>query len=464
MTRRAAAGSKAVRVERLHSDLALAGVASFTGFAAGSALGVPWELATPPSDDTPLEMSGRDSEFLAAEWGADVQLAICVAEVAVAGSLETPVALDVLAQRILAWYQSSPVQVPLEVQNVCQWTLDPRLAPSHLVADLVRAGCGRVGSSDPVDTSLHEATLAGLHAGGAGNAAFDSRVSSAAASEKKPASAGAAMRAVARTRNETRRLSARVPGNELLALMVPVALANVGDPVACSRVALAVTSLLSADPRVAAMDIAYAQMLRATLEASAKGTNWRAAIDWAHAVDTTVEHAEYALGGWSPIDGEASIFGEDGLLPDDEAALRSIRDAEDGADAGFSATGAGLDAASAIDRVLAAIDATRWELDRNPELNPVRVAVESAVRAGGDTDTVAALTGALIAGALGPTAVPLEWAEHVWGWPGLRHDGLRDLATGCIYAGIAQERLLDAGEPREDEPREDEPKEREPQE
>ena len=59
------------------------------------------------------------------------------------------------------------------------------------------------------------------------------------------------------------------------------------------------------------------------------------------------------------------------------------------------------------------------------------------MRAGGDTDTVACLAGALLGAAAGVGAVPADLASQVWGWPGLRQDGLRDLATAAVYAGFA---------------------------
>lgn len=420
-------GAGLVRVERTHSDFAVSGVAAFTAFACGSVLGVPWELQTPPSDDDPLEMSGREPDFAPAEWGADMHLAVCVAEVGVVGPLDVAASLDVLATRIIAWYESNPAQVPLEVQSVVQWTLDPSLAPAHLRAELIAAGCG---------AKFVRGKVAGEESAGGPTTGRK------ATGGKSP---GTAMRAVARARHQNRRFSARVPGNELLPLMVPVALANVADSESCSRAALAVTSLLSASPQVALLDLAYAELLRHTLEAAAKGVNWRDSIDWDRAVDTSVQMAGDALAGWTVVDGEPPIFGEEGPLPEDEKVLRSIRDPRESgesSDAGFSAgTGAGLDAVSALDRVLAAVDATRWELQRNPSLNPVRVGVESAVRSGGDTDTVAALVGALLGAACGPTAVPSDWVESIWGWPGLRQDGLRDLATGCVYAGLAPKQL-----------------------
>lgn len=59
-------------------------------------------------------------------------------------------------------------------------------------------------------------------------------------------------------------------------------------------------------------------------------------------------------------------------------------------------------------------------------------AVESAVRAGYDTDTVACITGALMGAALGPKAVPTEWRRALFGWPGYGTRELIALAQRAI--------------------------------
>ena len=49
-----------------------------------------------------------------------------------------------------------------------------------------------------------------------------------------------------------------------------------------------------------------------------------------------------------------------------------------------------------------------------------RLALEAAVRGGRDTDTVAAIAGALVGGLHGASAVPAQWRRTLHGWPGLR--------------------------------------------
>jgi len=53
----------------------------------------------------------------------------------------------------------------------------------------------------------------------------------------------------------------------------------------------------------------------------------------------------------------------------------------------------------------------------------------AAVRAGDDTDTVAAIAGALLGARHGVRAVPGEWRSVVHGWPGLTADDLVELAV-----------------------------------
>jgi len=49
-----------------------------------------------------------------------------------------------------------------------------------------------------------------------------------------------------------------------------------------------------------------------------------------------------------------------------------------------------------------------------------RLALETAVRGGRDTDTVAAIAGSLVGGVYGASAVPAQWRRQLHGWPGLR--------------------------------------------
>lgn len=352
--------------------------------AVGSALGVPWELIAPPTDAQRLDLRGRCGQFDEGEWGADVQLAVLGLEVAAQSPLGSQAALDQLAVRLMAWYRSHPAQVAPGLQSVLQWADQPSLAPAHLRERIERA------QGEPVGV--------------------------------------ARLVAAASARWESLRPRARVAGNEVFALMVPVALSAALDSRDCTRVSLEVVRMVTPDPRTALLAASYAQLLRGALAGFAPGKPWQECLDWHAAV-------ENVLDGIGSLGSECPIFGVEGVADEDEAFLLSMRRGDDAGAA--SGLGAGLDAVSVMDRVLAAVRVAEWEQRGNAQLNPVWVGVSSAVRAGGDTDTVACLAGALLGAAAGVGAVPADLASQVWGWPGLRQDGLRDLATAAVYAGFA---------------------------
>ncbi len=66
----------------------------------------------------------------------------------------------------------------------------------------------------------------------------------------------------------------------------------------------------------------------------------------------------------------------------------------------------------------------------------LEVALHRAVGIGDDTDTVAAIAGALLGGRWGAAAIPAEWRAMLHGWPGLDADGLASLAR--TVAGVAE--------------------------
>ncbi|MEV7465235.1 ADP-ribosylglycohydrolase family protein [Streptomyces kronopolitis] len=64
-----------------------------------------------------------------------------------------------------------------------------------------------------------------------------------------------------------------------------------------------------------------------------------------------------------------------------------------------------------------------------------QLAAEAAVRAGNDTDTVAAIAGALLGARWGVSAIPLAWQQAVNGWPNLTGPDLVRLAVLTARAG-----------------------------
>ncbi|MEZ0384024.1 ADP-ribosylglycohydrolase family protein [Mycobacterium sp. pW045] len=65
----------------------------------------------------------------------------------------------------------------------------------------------------------------------------------------------------------------------------------------------------------------------------------------------------------------------------------------------------------------------------------LRLALEAAVRGGGDTDTVAAIAGGVLGALHGASAVPSHWRLQLSGWPGLRTRDLIQLADRILAKG-----------------------------
>jgi protein-tyrosine phosphatase len=62
----------------------------------------------------------------------------------------------------------------------------------------------------------------------------------------------------------------------------------------------------------------------------------------------------------------------------------------------------------------------------------LRLALDTAVRGGGDTDTVAAIAGGLLGAAYGASAVPAQWRRLLHGWPGLATRDLVALSSRIV--------------------------------
>jgi ADP-ribosyl-[dinitrogen reductase] hydrolase len=65
--------------------------------------------------------------------------------------------------------------------------------------------------------------------------------------------------------------------------------------------------------------------------------------------------------------------------------------------------------------------------------------VDRAVRAGYDTDTVAAIAGSLIGAATGASAIPSSWRRPLHGWPGMTSRDLTELAVLAARGGTPDE-------------------------
>jgi ADP-ribosylglycohydrolase/predicted protein tyrosine phosphatase len=131
-------------------------------------------------------------------------------------------------------------------------------------------------------------------------------------------------------------------------------------------------------------------------------------------------------------------------LPEDRASVWAARldEAEAGQPSHFDKNGWVV---QALQGAWSAINTTIAPVERDSESpsqgssteGPAhfRRALEAAVRGGRDTDTVAAIAGALVGGVYGASAVPAQWRRLLHGWPGLHARDLVSLAVMTARGG-----------------------------
>lgn len=205
---------------------------------------------------------------------------------------------------------------------------------------------------------------------------------------RRPANA-AAMQARARA------LTGHKAGNGSLMRTAPVALAYLGDPAACLDAAGRIGALTHDDP-----------------------TAVQACQLWTHAIRHAVLHGTF--------DG---VRGYLKIAPAEVAEFwRPLLDqAERGTPADFPNNGWVVHALqTAWWAITSTDDADAWHLQR---------ALEAAVRAGGDTDTTAAIAGGLLGARWGASAVPARWRRILHGWPGYTAKDLVRLALKAAWGG-----------------------------
>ncbi|WP_307853587.1 ADP-ribosylglycohydrolase family protein [Nocardioides palaemonis] len=176
-------------------------------------------------------------------------------------------------------------------------------------------------------------------------------------------------------------------GNGSLMRTAPVALAFLDDPTALAERARAISDLTHADPLAGDACALWCEAIRIAVG------------------EGTVPDLGDLVGG----------------LPAERRADWSgwVAEAERHEPARFSPNGF----------VVTALQAA-WSAVRHPgpDDSPTVGSLVAAVHAGNDTDTVAAIAGALLGAAHGASSLPDEWLAAAHGWPGLRADDLRGLA------------------------------------
>jgi len=208
----------------------------------------------------------------------------------------------------------------------------------------------------------------------------------------------AAMQATAR------KVHGRKGGNGSLMRTAVVGIAYLDDAAACREAALQVSALTHDDLRAG-----------------------QACQLWSHAIRHAALHGTF--------DGLRAFLGVTALdIPRDDADLDLaafwgplLDQAETGSPQDFPNNG----------WVVHALQTAWWAIthaDRG-DAGHLQRALEVAVRAGGDTDTTAAIAGGLLGARWGASAVPARWRRLLHGWPGLRAKDLIFLAALTAAGG-----------------------------
>lgn len=203
----------------------------------------------------------------------------------------------------------------------------------------------------------------------------------------------AAVATAARQRFES---GLRSAGNGSLMRTAPVAMAYLEDPAACAEAARAISDLTHADPDAG-----------------------DACVLWSLAIRHAILNAEFNV--WSGLD----------LLPagrrDEWAQRLTVAETSRPVDFGKNTW-----VVEALQAAWSAISNTAIPDDEPASgrfaAQHFQLALESAVRGGRDTDTVAAIAGGLLGARWGVSAVPLPWQRILHGWPGMRYGDLLRLS------------------------------------
>lgn len=182
-------------------------------------------------------------------------------------------------------------------------------------------------------------------------------------------------------------------GNGSLMRTAPVALAHLDDPDALAEAARKVSALTHHDQRAQ-----------------------EACVLWSLAIRHAILHGELEVrGGLAALDAEGAAYW-----------TARLDDAEGADPAAFRPNGwvvAALQAAwSAIVHTSASAGAGSHLVD----------GLKVAISIGDDTDTVAAIAGALLGARYGASAVPGQWREILHGYPGVTGERLVDLARSAV--------------------------------
>lgn len=192
--------------------------------------------------------------------------------------------------------------------------------------------------------------------------------------------------------------------NASLARTAPVALANLHDEAAVAEAARRISTLTHADPEAADACVLWCLAIR-------------------NAVLTGRLDVRIGLGH---IDSERAVLWEE-----------RIAEAQRSRPSDFAEVNAGP--AGALQGAWSAIAATPVPADDPANgvfaADHLRLALEEAVRGGGDGAAVATIAGGLLGAAHGVSALPWRWRTALRGWPGLDIRGLANLGYKILHDG-----------------------------
>lgn len=200
------------------------------------------------------------------------------------------------------------------------------------------------------------------------------------------------------------RRTGRTAGNGSLMRTAPVALAYLDDESALVEAAQALSALTHADPEAGeACALWCLAIRRAVLDGTFDGLH------------QGLEHL--------PAD-RRSVWAE------------RLRDAEAKPPSAFSHNGWVVEALQGAWSAISRTAVPPLDGKRSFPADHLRLALEAAVRGGRDTDTVAAIAGALLGARWGASAIPSTWRRRLHGWPGLRSHDLVRLAVLSAQGGV----------------------------
>jgi ADP-ribosylglycohydrolase len=354
------------------------------GHATGDAYGVPYELGSKPVPrfKPPEMLGGGLGGYKPGEYSDDTQMAVALANALTFYDARTEKGLDLVAEKFLWWRKDGATDIGGQTSSVLSTSRQRHgtetrvrtVAPAH---DVPRGWFRRA--------VLRQAPL---HV--------------PAVTENVPASLSVIMTDVSRGFHQR---TGRSAGNGALMRTSPVALAYLRDRYACAEAARKVGTLTHWDT-----------------------DSGDACVLWCEAIRVAV------LDGMPEVTMQSVynlVTGALDLIPDDRRAIWAGRISE----ASVKFPGDFPNNGWVVTAFQAALSSVFMSADvRNPEDPSKRflAGVYAAVRAGGDTDTVAAIAGGMLGAVHGE--IPQEVLSQVNGWPGMDHISLSALADEVVSA------------------------------